>query len=213
MSLGSKIESFTKKATSHLIKNTRGLPFRAATTTIGMMVAGGIGVVAFQDPSFVATVQETLGGNSLKVGTTLSQAMFDAGSIGGAGSLAMMGVSKLLKNPINAIERWSNNSPAEIIHKASRKADRNPEDGQKYIAKRLEAMTPQERQTFSEYVDSSIEYAKSQGTRQIYGMEGRPVTSGIVAYDKAVDAMKDSAKQDREAKKDFSASSPGSLSM
>lgn len=187
MSLGSKIESLTKKLTKSVIQNTHGMPYRTATSFIGMMIAGGIGVVAFKDPSFVNTVQQTLGGNSLEVGSKFSQALFQAGSIGGAISLSAMGVSKLFKEPIKAIERWANNNPADIIKKASWKEMQKDGNGQAYIQDRLNSMNAVDRKALSDYVDSRIEVSKElhNGALTQQGVDVKP---GFIAYDKAIKA-------------------------
>lgn len=213
MSLGSRIESYTKKLTKGIIKNTHGMPFKTSTSFIGMMVAGGIGVVAFNDPSFVNTVQQTLGGDSLAVGSKFSQAMFQAGSIGGAISLPALAVSKMFKDPIKALERWANNNPADIIKKASWKEMQKDGKGQAYIQDRLNAMNPVDRKALSDYVDSQIEVSKElhNGALTQQGVDVKP---GFIAYDKAIkaemanepaqNAKHENGKKDHSVSTDFS---------
>lgn len=207
MSLGSRIEAFTKKATSHIIKNTRGIPLKATAHTVGLMIAGGIGMAAFQDPSIAGTVQEVLGGRSLEVGSKMSEAMAHGGfgaAVVSASTLAATSVSKLLGDPIGALERWSNNDPTDIIKKASWKELKKEGSGQSYIKERLESMSPVDRKQLSDYIDSGYKASERLG-HSAFKHHGVDITPGVNAYEKAIKAeMGNDPKQ--TAKKDFKGS-------
>lgn len=197
MSLGSRIEAFTKKSTKHMIDNLRGLPLKSTVACTSLMLAGGVAAVAFQDPSFVSNMSAS----TQEVGNIVSRTAAGFGLAGGLSSLAALAVSKVFKDPIAALDRWSNNNPADIIKKACWKEMKKEGNGQTYIKDRLDAMTPQQRVELNDYVANATRYAYERNNGNFTQM-GVNVKPGFIAYDKVLKAERnDAPKQDVKQEK------------